>query len=216
MGRWYSSQGYCCCDETPSKSNWVGTHFHIIVHHWGKSGQELTQGRQEPGGRSWCRGHGGVLLTGLLNLLSYKTQAHQPRDETTTLGLFLPHQSVIKKMGYRPAYSLTLWRHLLYYGSHPPHWWLLLVTAWMAQQWKALLEHQAWIPSIHICNSQPSLTQFQGLSVPPLTLWGKTETKLKKKNFAYLFLSCTCTLWLSSDTPEEGIGSHYRWVWATM
>ena len=21
---------------------------------------------------------------------------------------------------------------------------------------------------------------------------------------------------LSSDTPEEGIGSHYRWLWATM
>jgi hypothetical protein len=24
------------------------------------------------------------------------------------------------------------------------------------------------------------------------------------------------TLLLSSDTPEEGIGSHYRWLWATM
>jgi hypothetical protein len=24
------------------------------------------------------------------------------------------------------------------------------------------------------------------------------------------------TLWLSSDTPEEGIGSHYIWLWATM
>jgi hypothetical protein len=24
------------------------------------------------------------------------------------------------------------------------------------------------------------------------------------------------TLLLSSDTPEEGIGFHYRWLWATM
>ena len=24
------------------------------------------------------------------------------------------------------------------------------------------------------------------------------------------------TLWLSSDTPEEGIRSHYRWLWTTM
>jgi hypothetical protein len=24
------------------------------------------------------------------------------------------------------------------------------------------------------------------------------------------------TLLLSSDTPEEGIESHYRWLWATM
>jgi hypothetical protein len=25
-----------------------------------------------------------------------------------------------------------------------------------------------------------------------------------------------CTLSLSSDTPEGGIRSHYRWLWATM
>jgi hypothetical protein len=47
-----------------------------------------TQARQEPGGRSWCRGHGGVLLTelaphGLLRLLSYKTWDHQLRASTT-------------------------------------------------------------------------------------------------------------------------------------
>ena len=29
----------------------------------------------------------------------------------------------------------------------------------------------------------------------------------------YLYMS---TLLLSSDTPEEGIGSHYRWLGATM
>jgi hypothetical protein len=26
----------------------------------------------------------------------------------------------------------------------------------------------------------------------------------------------TSTLLLSSNTPEEGIRSHYRWLWATM
>jgi hypothetical protein len=32
----------------------------------------------------------------------------------------------------------------------------------------------------------------------------------------YLFLLCMSILLLSSDTPEEGIRSHYRWLWATM
>jgi hypothetical protein len=32
----------------------------------------------------------------------------------------------------------------------------------------------------------------------------------------YLFISYMSTLWLSLDTPEGGIRSHYRWLWATM
>ena len=32
----------------------------------------------------------------------------------------------------------------------------------------------------------------------------------------YLFISCMWVHCLSSDTPEEGIRSHYRWLWATM
>ena len=44
---------------------------------------------QKPGGRSWCRGHEGVSASywfappGLLSLLSYRTQDHQPRDDST-------------------------------------------------------------------------------------------------------------------------------------
>ena len=40
-------------------------HFHIIVHTWRKWD---GNSRQEPEGRNWCRGHGGVLLTGLLTM----------------------------------------------------------------------------------------------------------------------------------------------------
>jgi hypothetical protein len=36
--------------------------------------EDRTQAGWEPGGRSWCRDRRGVLLTGLLNLLTYKTQ----------------------------------------------------------------------------------------------------------------------------------------------
>ena len=31
------------------------------------------------------------------------------------------------------------------------------------------------------------------------------------RNYLFMYMS---TLWLSSDTPEEGIGSHYRRLWA--
>jgi hypothetical protein len=44
---------------------------------------------------------------------SYKTQDHQPRDGPTHNGLGPPHQSLIKKMPYRLAYSLILRRHFL-------------------------------------------------------------------------------------------------------
>ena len=50
-----------------------------------------TQARLEPGGRSWCRGHGRALLThGLLGLLSYRTQDHQPSYDPTHNGLGPP------------------------------------------------------------------------------------------------------------------------------
>jgi hypothetical protein len=34
--------------------------------------------------------------------------------------------------------------------------------------------------------------------------------------FLFIYLVYMSTLSLSSDTPEEGIRSHYRWLWATM
>jgi hypothetical protein len=39
---------------------------------------------------------------GLLGLLSYYIQDHQPRNGNTHDGLSPPHQSLIKKMSYRP------------------------------------------------------------------------------------------------------------------
>jgi hypothetical protein len=42
-----------------------------------------TRAGQEPG----YRGHGGVLLTGLLSLLSYGIQDHSPRMAPPTMGL---------------------------------------------------------------------------------------------------------------------------------
>ena len=44
-----------------------------------------TQTRQEPEGRSWCRDHGGVLLTGLLFMACSACFLREPR--TTSLGM---------------------------------------------------------------------------------------------------------------------------------
>jgi hypothetical protein len=37
-----------------------------------------------------------------------------------------------------------------------------------------------------------------------------------KKKDVFIYFMYVSTLSLSSDTPEEGIRSHYRWLWATM
>ena len=50
---------------------------------------------------------------GLLNLLSYKTQDHQPRNGTTHKGLGPPQQSLIKKTPHRHIYIQILWRYFL-------------------------------------------------------------------------------------------------------
>ena len=58
------------------------TDFHIKVH-------RQKQWRQEPGGRSWCRGHGGVLLTGLFIMACSACFFIEPR--TTSPGMAPSH-----------------------------------------------------------------------------------------------------------------------------
>ena len=88
------SQGFYSCTKHDQEASWGGKdlfslHFHIAVHHQRKSGQELTQGRnlQELMHRPWRDVPYWLASPGLLNLLSYRTQYHQPRDGTTHNGL---------------------------------------------------------------------------------------------------------------------------------
>jgi hypothetical protein len=64
-----------------------------------KGNQDRNSG-QNPGGQCWCRGHGGVLLTGLLqgflSLLSYRTQDHSSGMAPPTMGCALRHCSLRK------------------------------------------------------------------------------------------------------------------------
>ena len=70
--------------------------------------------------RSWRSAAHLLALHGLLNLLSYKTQGHHPRDDPHKTDWAIPHQSshysLIKKMPYTLFYRPMLGRHFL--NSH--------------------------------------------------------------------------------------------------
>ena len=86
-------------------------HFHITVHHHRKLGLELKQVRkQELMQRPWRDVPYWLPSPGLLSLLSYRTQNHQPRDSTT---LGPSPWSLIEKM----PYSWISWRHFLNWSS---------------------------------------------------------------------------------------------------
>jgi hypothetical protein len=91
--------------------SWGGTglfslHFHTAVHHQGI--QDWNSSRS--GSRSWCRGHGGMFITGLLPLACSACSLIEPR---------LPAQRWHHPLGDLPPWSLIekmpcswiLWRH---------------------------------------------------------------------------------------------------------
>ena len=119
----YLSEGFYCYDERPcpwSKLGRKGFIWLIPLDH-SLSMEEVraeTQAGLEPGGRSWCSGHGEELLTDLLPMACSACFLIEPR--TTSPGMAPPtrgwtclHQSITKKM----PYSWILWRHFLNWGS---------------------------------------------------------------------------------------------------
>jgi len=77
-----------------------------------------THTGQKLGGRSWCRGHAGVLLADLLLVACSICSLIQPRTIGSEMappivGGVLPHWSLIEKM----PYSWISWRHFLNWGS---------------------------------------------------------------------------------------------------
>ena len=79
------SQGfYSCTKHHYQEASWGGN---IAVHHQRKSGLELKQARkQELVQRPWRDVLYWLISTGLLSMLSYRTQDYQPRDGTTHNG----------------------------------------------------------------------------------------------------------------------------------
>lgn len=82
--------------------------FHITVYHQKQWGQKLMRGRADAEAVEGAPHY--LALHGLTSLRYRGSQDHQPRDGPT-------HQSLIKKMSHRLAYSPILWRHFLSGGS---------------------------------------------------------------------------------------------------
>ena len=106
---WWLSQSFYGYDETPwPKASWgdlLPRHSSLL-----KVVKKGTLTGQEPGCGSWCRGHGRVLLTGLLPTASNRN--HQSRDAPPTMGGALLHQS-LNKCPQPCLQSALKWRHFL-------------------------------------------------------------------------------------------------------
>ena len=77
-----------------------------------------TQAGQDPGGRSWCWGYGGVLLTGLLSMACWVCILTEPRTiipemVPATMGLDPPPLIT----NWENTLQLISWRHFLNWGS---------------------------------------------------------------------------------------------------
>jgi hypothetical protein len=122
--------------NTMTKSNWgrfLSQGFYSCTKHHGQDARVysaytstllfITKGSQDwnssrSGSRSWCRGHGGMLLTGLLPLACSACFFIEPRQPAQgwshPQGAF-PPWSLIEKM----PYSWISWRHFLKGGPFP-------------------------------------------------------------------------------------------------
>ena len=127
----------------------IWLYFHTIVHHWKKSGQELLNRaknwRQELMQRPWRGAAYWLAPHGLVSLISYKIQDHQPRDGTTHNGLSSTTSITNKEIPYRFAYNLILWRHFLNSGFFL--WWLYIGSSWHKTNQYSLLLHLELSPA---------------------------------------------------------------------
>ena len=105
--------------------------FHITVHHQRKSEQEL---KQEPRGRSWCRGYGGALLTDLVLMACsacFLIEPTNPKMAPPTMGWAVAHQSLITN--WENALQTCLQSALMEAFSQlkfSPLRWLQLPASW--------------------------------------------------------------------------------------
>lgn len=118
------------------RRGFVQSQVPVVVHH------QKHWGFLEPGGRN-CRDHGGLLLTNLLfHVCSalIEPRATSPGMVPPTTGWALPHQSLIKKMPYKLAYSLILWKHSLEVPSSR----VIFVSGWLETiQHNSLAPHKS-------------------------------------------------------------------------
>lgn len=86
------------------KASWGGKGlfpFTVAVHHKGSQGRNLRHKWRQ---RSWRNAAYWLAIPGLLSLLSFVTQDHEPVVALPRVGWALPYRSLIKKTHYRLAY----------------------------------------------------------------------------------------------------------------
>jgi hypothetical protein len=117
MSHWLS-QGFSSCTDIMTKKQ-VGEErvysaYTSILPIITKGSQNWNSSRS--GSRSWCSGHGGMLLTGLLPLACSACSLIEPRlpaQRWHHLQWAFPPWSLIEKM----PYSWISWRHFLNWSS---------------------------------------------------------------------------------------------------
>lgn len=110
---------WSCWNQTlwpkqPGRKSLFGSHFHFTVRSSSVDVRTETQAGQGLG-RSWCRGHGRLLL--ILTCSPFflrEPRTTSPRVSLPTMGWALDHQPLIKKMPCRLAWSPVLWRHCIF------------------------------------------------------------------------------------------------------
>ena len=134
--------------------------MHIAVHHQRKFWTG-TQTGQKPGGRSRCRSHGGVLLTGLLPLVCsacflIEPRIISPRASPPTVGWALPYQSLIKKI----PFTWSLWKH--FFSVEIPSFRRILVCVRLAQDYPAKTHNALSFPFLQ-AHWLPAPVKFSSL-----------------------------------------------------
>ena len=129
-------EGHCLCSvlglvtlaviqhqtkATCGGKGFFSSYFHITVHHRRKSEQKLQQSRNLEAGADAEATEECCLLAcspmACSTCFIIKLGTTSPGVAPPTMGWALPHQSLIKKMPHRLAYSPILWRCFLSWAS---------------------------------------------------------------------------------------------------
>jgi hypothetical protein len=161
--------------QCPDKNNlWRKGFIWLMLLHYSSSSKEVRTGTQTGLGLMqgpWRNAAYWLAPHDLCSLLSCRIQDHQPRSCPTHNGLD-PPTPIIKKMSYRFAYSLILWRYFLNWDSilsNDPCLWQVVHTSLHAIiLWGGEVALVGCLGSLRWLSSHsPSLlTQFC-LSFPP-------------------------------------------------
>lgn len=133
-------------------------HFSTAVHHWGSQNRSLDRAgtwKQELMQRPWRMLS---MACSDCSLIEPGPPAQGWWHHTHIKGWALLHQSLIKNMPYRLAYSLVLWWHFLNWGSFLSDDFSLCQLAWKCQHMALIMKTRTlstqldqYLMNIYLC-----------------------------------------------------------------